>query len=662
MSRKTDQQNIERFEPKDVHCPVDRFDPELKAQMQEEERTASARISQFKAVQQADSSFAKLQKKNEAMRYEPIELMPNNKSHLLLSQSTNADSLQSKSVDTSSKQDTLPNDADNLNSNTTKGLINVSPPISHGPHRHHGTHNVRVTTEKAAKAHQDYSVPEANASCVAPDINSARQALQQQRSLKAHSENMLEHTNNTVENAEQASASEPTSSITSLEDLVTHSAQARSLNKKSRAKKSQVSAANKASATRPVDEIPYQHEPYLVYPQKSPQAKSIEDDDFIEPFAELESTHNAIYMPQPCSFIHKLSEEEMQEEAAKDQAYERALHRAVLRTEMDEATLRKNPMLMSLLTNSDAARRLLPAGHHPNAHPKKDLIENVKHGTSIFPFACYIWVPQNYSYRVALHWHPEVELVRFNQGLFKISIDMQDTIIEDHAFMLLPGNIMHTFTMPPNCEESALVFDPNMLFLQNYDEVQSEILEALSTGNMPLPPIITPEHPCFARIDSLYNYCVEHGSTTNSSHRLMIKAKLLEILAIYHEYGLISRKEVHTNIKRSKQDKLKELLNYIDSHYAGPITIKDASSRMGVTDQYFCRFFKRVTGMSFTEYLNDLRLRRAAKEIELTNRPISDIAYEHGFENVGYFFKSFKSKFSLTPLKYRKKHLASLPH
>lgn len=386
---------------------------------------------------------------------------------------------------------------------------------------------------------------------------------------------------------------------------------------------------------------------------------SLDEEGYIEPFAELESTNNAIYLPQKCSTIHKMTDDEVKEEEAKTLAYERAVHRAALRTEMDENTLRNNPMLMSLLTNSDAVRKIMPSGHHPSIHPKKDLIENVKHGTSIFPFACYVWVPQNYSYRVALHWHPEVELVRFNRGLFKISIDMQDTVIEDNAFMLLPGNIMHTFTMPPNCEESALVFDPRMLMLQNYDEVQSEIFEVLTTGNMPLPPVITPEHPCFSKIDNLYSYCIEHGATTNASHRLMIKAKLLEILATYHEYGLISRKEVHTNIKRSKQDKLKELLNYIDSHYAGPITIKDASNRLGVTDQYFCRFFKRVTGMSFTEYLNDLRLRRAAKEIELTNRAISDIAYEHGFENVGYFFKSFKNKFSMTPLKYRKKHLAS---
>lgn len=296
-------------------------------------------------------------------------------------------------------------------------------------------------------------------------------------------------------------------------------------------------------------------------------------------------------------------------------------------------------------------------GSSTHAEPRKELNECVRHGTSIFPFAAYVWDPQPCASRVPLHWHKELELVRFSNGEYEISVDMHNVVVKSDAFLLLPGNIMHTFTLPANCQESAIVFDPNMLSFNAYDEVQSEIFEPLMSSNIPLPPIVTTDHPAFNRIDKLYRYCVRHGGTSNASERLLIKAKLLEILAIYHEYGLISRKEMHGQKVKSKQDKLKELLNYVDAHYAGPITIRDASLRLGVTDQYFCRYFRRVTGMSFTEYLNDLRLRRATKEIELTNRPISDIAFDHGFENAGYFFKNFKLKYGITPLKYRKKFL-----
>lgn len=315
------------------------------------------------------------------------------------------------------------------------------------------------------------------------------------------------------------------------------------------------------------------------------------------------------------------------------------------------------PSPIELLKQSSKAQQNIAAARTPHQNLKKELFENTQHGTSVFPFASYVWEPQNYTTRVSLHWHREAELVRFAKGKFKIAIDMHEMEIEGDAFLLLPGNVMHTFILPPHCEESAIVFDPKMLMLQGYDELQSEIFEALISSNIPLPPIITPEHQAFNRIDKLYRYCARYGTTSNAAMRLIIKAKLMEILALYHEYGLLTRKDVHSGANRTKQDKLKDLLNYIDSHYAGPMTVKDASMRVGFSDQYFCRYFKHATGMSFTEYLNDLRLRRAAKEIELSSRAISDISYDHGFENAGYFFKSFKKKFGITPMQYRKIHL-----
>ena len=68
---------------------------------------------------------------------------------------------------------------------------------------------------------------------------------------------------------------------------------------------------------------------------------------------------------------------------------------------------------------------------------------------------------------------------------------------------------------------------------------------------------------------------------------------------------------------------------------------------------YFCRYFKKSTGMSFVDFLNDLRLRRASQEILLTSKSMQSIATDNGFENIGYFFKLFKQKYGHTPRAYR---------
>ena len=82
--------------------------------------------------------------------------------------------------------------------------------------------------------------------------------------------------------------------------------------------------------------------------------------------------------------------------------------------------------------------------------------------------------------------------------------------------------------------------------------------------------------------------------------------------------------------------------------------MNDAANYLKVSRQYFCRYFKKSTGMSFVDFINDLRLRRACQEIVLTSKSITDIALDHGFDNIGYFFKLFKIKFGQTPLAYRK--------
>ncbi|MBO4592482.1 MAG: helix-turn-helix transcriptional regulator, partial [Eubacterium sp.] len=79
----------------------------------------------------------------------------------------------------------------------------------------------------------------------------------------------------------------------------------------------------------------------------------------------------------------------------------------------------------------------------------------------------------------------------------------------------------------------------------------------------------------------------------------------------------------------------------------------DASKRMNFSEAYFCRFFKKAMNMSFTEYVNDYRLQMAADDILRGEKQITDVASDHGFDNESYFFRLFKKKYGITPLKYR---------
>ena len=138
--------------------------------------------------------------------------------------------------------------------------------------------------------------------------------------------------------------------------------------------------------------------------------------------------------------------------------------------------------------------------------------------------------------------------------------------------------------------------------------------------------------------------------------RLQIKASLLHLMGALFENCYLVRNESmkRPRSSRATDDKLKELLQHIHENYNNPITITDLAQKLEVTNQYFCRIFKQMTDMSFIDYINELRLQKAAVDIATTKDSIRDISSHHGFETIGYFFKLFREHYHTTPIKYRK--------
>lgn len=139
---------------------------------------------------------------------------------------------------------------------------------------------------------------------------------------------------------------------------------------------------------------------------------------------------------------------------------------------------------------------------------------------------------------------------------------------------------------------------------------------------------------------------------------IQFKALLLNIIGCLLEYGYIVKFDTirKPRISNTNDEKIRSLLTYIHENYNTQIKISNLAERLNVTNQYFCRFFKLLTDMSFIDYINDLRIQMATRDIISTELPIRTISVKHGFESVGYFFKLFKARYNTTPTKYRIDH------
>lgn len=94
-------------------------------------------------------------------------------------------------------------------------------------------------------------------------------------------------------------------------------------------------------------------------------------------------------------------------------------------------------------------------------------------------------------------------------------------------------------------------------------------------------------------------------------------------------------------------------LAYIDTHYAGGLTIKQVAAHCHINTSYFGQVFRKETGKSFTDYVNELRVAQAKKLLLQPDLKVYEIAEKVGFTDYHYFLKIFKKVTGITPTDLR---------
>lgn len=291
------------------------------------------------------------------------------------------------------------------------------------------------------------------------------------------------------------------------------------------------------------------------------------------------------------------------------------------------------------------------------------LKENARHGTVIFPLALYEWSGST-DWRVPLHWHDEMELIYFKEGTFNAWLNTREFLIESPAIMCIHAGELHSLILGAGCLESAVVFNLNILSFEHYDAIQAKLLRPLMDGRLRLPVLFGHTDPVFPHIKNCYenieakikemNVCRAEDEIAKNSAYLQIKLYLFDMLAfLYKNNSLEHVKNIHRENEHQIEN-LKKVLSYINENYSSPIRLDELSSLVNLNTQYFCRYFKENIGKTATEYINDIRIEKAAESLLETSDKIITIAQDAGFDNIGYFIRRFRQAKGVTPSEYRK--------
>ena len=143
---------------------------------------------------------------------------------------------------------------------------------------------------------------------------------------------------------------------------------------------------------------------------------------------------------------------------------------------------------------------------------------------------------------------------------------------------------------------------------------------------------------------------------------LRLMSMLYELMYLLCRNDLVVRETVFPINNQKNLERLRGIMQYVEVHYTEEITQYEVAKRFYFTKEYFSRFFKKNTGMTFKEYVMHYRLKQAYDPIVYTERSILDIALDCGFADARGLINAFKRVYGDTPYQYRKMHMQKKEH
>jgi two-component system response regulator YesN len=113
--------------------------------------------------------------------------------------------------------------------------------------------------------------------------------------------------------------------------------------------------------------------------------------------------------------------------------------------------------------------------------------------------------------------------------------------------------------------------------------------------------------------------------------------------------GIVSR----VYEKRSKGI-IENAKRYIEANYQSQISYRDVAREVFISPSYFLTLFKRETGITFVDYLTVVRIEKAKHQLLTTDLSVTQIAFDHGFNNSNYFSNIFRKIVGVSATEFRK--------
>ena len=276
------------------------------------------------------------------------------------------------------------------------------------------------------------------------------------------------------------------------------------------------------------------------------------------------------------------------------------------------------------------------------------------HGSLDFPITAYYTdIKNKWLGELSWHWHNDIEVLLVKQGRALLKLQEQAIILEEGEGAFLNSNTLHSIENinGSECFLHSLVFCPSFLSSGVESIFAQKYIRPLVNSNLSVATFNNEESwhsEALKDVEAAY-LAYESGSL---GYEWLIREKLSRIWFLIFSKHKDTIKQVRIETQDSKR--IKTLISFIRQHYAKHLTIQMIAESANISVRECQRCFKGAIGISPIQYLLQYRLTIAIKLLCETDKDITEICYESGFQSPSYFTKKFKEQFGYPPLEYRR--------
>lgn len=245
------------------------------------------------------------------------------------------------------------------------------------------------------------------------------------------------------------------------------------------------------------------------------------------------------------------------------------------------------------------------------------------------------------------HIHDYIEIFYLKSGVCNYSVNGKE-------FNLLPGEL---FIVPPgvshctryegtvNCERVLISINPSLI-PKSFSEAHPDIMGDISRSSK-----IVLSKKGRVKVDEYIDLMLEENTIPDEFSSEMLVMNTLLLLLTFKRKGVFVYEAL--KVKSSIPYDIEQAMHHIAINYSEPITLDGTAEKVGLSATYLSKKFKKITGYTFAEFVNYIRLRQAAQKLLATDKNITEISCDCGFNSSNYFKDCFKKTYKMSPREYR---------